>query len=49
MIDTKQDTVVGNPLEVGNGPSGVAVAPNGKHAYVTKMFDGTVSVIAIAE
>jgi YVTN family beta-propeller protein len=49
MIDTKHDTVVGNPLEVGNGPSGVAVAPNGERAYVTNMFDGTVSVIAIAE
>lgn len=49
MVDTKQDTVVGNLLALGNGPSGVAVAPNGKHAYVTNMFDGTVSVIAIAE
>ena len=36
------------PITVGNGPDGVAITPDGKHAYVTNFGDGTVSVITTA-
>ena len=36
------------PITVGKGPIGVAITPDGKHAYVTNTGDGTVSVITTA-
>ena len=36
------------PIIVGKGPNGVAITPDGKHAYVTNHGDGTVSVITTA-
>lgn len=33
---------------VGDGPTGIAITPDGHHAYVTNALDGTVSVIATA-
>ncbi len=36
------------PITVGKGPRGVAITPDGKHAYVTNYGDGTVSVITTA-
>jgi len=30
VIDTATNTVVGSPITVGNGPTGVAVTPDGK-------------------
>jgi len=39
--------VVGT-ITVGNGPSGVAITPNGAFAYVSNSVDNSVSVIATA-
>ena len=47
MISTASKTVV-TTVPVGLKPKGVAVAPNGNHAYVTNSSDGTVSVIDTA-
>ena len=47
MIDTATNTVVAT-VAVGSGPSGVAVTPDGKHAYVTNAGFNTVSVIDTA-
>ena len=45
MYNTKTLEPVGKPIKVGNQPEFVAVAPNGKRAYVSNFADGTVSVI----
>jgi YVTN family beta-propeller protein len=47
VIDTASNMVVAT-VPVGNLPCGVAIAPDGKHAYVTNYFSNTVSVIATA-
>ena len=47
MIDTATNTVVAT-VTVGTGPVGVAVTPDGKHAYVTNVVPNTVSVIDTA-
>jgi YVTN family beta-propeller protein len=47
VIDTATNTVVAT-VPVGGVPIGVAVTPDGKHAYVANFTDGTVSVIATA-
>jgi YVTN family beta-propeller protein len=47
VIDTASNTVVAT-IPVGNSPSGVAVAPDGKHAYVANYFGNSVSVIDTA-
>jgi YVTN family beta-propeller protein len=48
VIDTATNTVVAT-VPVGNEPSGVAITPDGKHAYVTNLDEalpaGSVSVI----
>jgi YVTN family beta-propeller protein len=50
VIDTASNTVVGTPIPVGGEPEGVAVTPDGKHAYVTNaaFSIGSVSVIDTA-
>src|SRR5262249_53281829 len=48
VIDTKTNTVVGLPILVGNGPTGVAVGPDGRFAYLTNYRGTTVSVIDTA-
>ncbi|MGH6812854.1 MAG: YncE family protein, partial [Methylocella sp.] len=48
VIDTATNKVVGTPITVGILPKGVAVTPDGKHAYVTNGGSNTVSVIATA-
>ena len=45
IIDLASDTVLGNPIAVGNGPVGVALNPKRSRVYVTNSDDGTVSVI----
>ena len=35
VIDTATNTVIGDPIPVGDGPYGVAVTPDGTRAYVT--------------
>jgi YVTN family beta-propeller protein len=53
VIARPGNTVVAT-VPVGNGPDGVAVTPDGTHAYVTNQnnnshgYPGTVSVIATA-
>lgn len=44
VIDTGNNTVVGT-IPVGNGPEGIAVAPDGKHVYVAISTDNDLSVI----
>ena len=50
VIDTATNTVVAATLPVGIAPNGVAVTPDGKHAYVTNAIwpPTTVSVIDTA-
>ena len=38
--------VIERQIDVGRGPHGIAISPDGARAYVTNTFDGTVSVIA---
>ncbi|MBV8277175.1 MAG: YncE family protein, partial [Verrucomicrobia bacterium] len=45
MFDTTTLEAVGDPITVGNEPEYVAVARNGKRAYVSNFKDGTISVI----
>ena len=40
--------VVSATITVGTSPTGLAITPDGKHAYVTNRGDGTVSVITTA-
>jgi YVTN family beta-propeller protein len=47
VIDTASNTVVAT-IPVGQYPNGVAITPDGAHAYVANQGDGTVSVIDIA-
>ncbi len=44
VIDTGANTVV-DTIPVGNGPEGIAVAPDGKHVYVAISTDNDLSVI----
>jgi YVTN family beta-propeller protein len=50
LISTATNEVVGTPLAVGINPAAVAIAPNGKRAYITSTYFGTgeVTVIKIA-
>jgi YVTN family beta-propeller protein len=43
VIKTSDNTVI--DIDVGDGPSGISVTPDGAHAYVNNSGDGTVSVI----
>jgi YVTN family beta-propeller protein len=45
VIDTATNMVVAT-VKVGNGPRGIAVTPDGTHAYVANAGDNTVSVFA---
>jgi YVTN family beta-propeller protein len=47
VIDTGRNTVVAT-IPVGQFPKGVAIPPDGTHAYVANQGDGTVSVIDTA-
>ena len=44
VIDTATDTVIAT-VDVGSGPYGVAIAPDGAKVYVSNMFSNNVSVI----
>lgn len=48
VIDAASNDLVGSPIEVGCEPTSIAIAPNGKHAYVANRFSGTVMVIETA-
>jgi YVTN family beta-propeller protein len=47
-LDTTTGKVVGKPITVGNYPNAIAIAPNGRHAYVSNRNDNTVSVIDVS-
>ena len=47
-VITTATGAVSAPITVGKNPIGVAITPDGKHAYVTNLDDGTVSVITTA-
>jgi YVTN family beta-propeller protein len=47
VIDTASNNVVAT-IPVGQSPTAVAITPDGTHAYVTNLTDGTVSVIDTA-
>jgi len=44
VIDTSTNTVTAT-IPTGNGPSSVAVLPDGRRAYVTNLDDGTVRIL----
>jgi YVTN family beta-propeller protein len=48
VIDTATNTVIGNPIIVGQGPYGAAVTPDGTTVYVGNSGTTTVSVINTA-
>ena len=48
VIQTSDNSVV-NTIDVGVGPFGVAVTPNGGYVYVTNLNDNTVSVIQTSD
>ena len=47
-VITTATGAVSAPITVGKAPLGVAITPDGKHAYVANDGDGTVSVITTA-
>ncbi|HET7764326.1 MAG TPA: CFI-box-CTERM domain-containing protein, partial [Burkholderiales bacterium] len=47
VIDATTDSAAGT-IAVGHGPLGVAISPDGSHAYVANEADHSVSVIAVA-
>lgn len=47
IIDTKTHEVVAPVIVVGESPANIAIAPNGKHAYVSNYTSNTVSVIKL--
>lgn len=47
IIDIKKRKVITPTIAVGQSPHGIAIARNGKHAYVTNFASNTVSVIKI--
>ena len=48
VIDTATNTVIGGPIPVGAGASGVAVTSDGSKVYVANYVSNTVSVIDTA-
>ena len=48
VIDTATNTVEATVITVGTVPGGVAITPDGKHAYVMNFVSNTVSVIDTA-
>jgi len=54
VINTSDNTLMSNPIQVGNGPMGVSVTPNGDYVYVSNSGgdgygNGTVSVIRTSD
>jgi DNA-binding beta-propeller fold protein YncE len=47
IVDTATDSVIGQPITVGNYPDWISITPNGKYAYVSNGIDNTVSVIDV--
>jgi DNA-binding beta-propeller fold protein YncE len=47
IVNTVKGKLEGAPITVGNVPDMIAITPNGKYAYVSNEYDGTVSVIEV--
>lgn len=47
IIDTKNNTVIAPTIVVGQSPSDITIAPNGRHAYVSNAISNTISVIKL--
>lgn len=45
FVNTATNRLVGGPVEAGDGPTSVAITPDGRYAYVTDVFGESVSVI----
>jgi YVTN family beta-propeller protein len=45
FVNAATNKLVGGPVEAGQGPTSVAITPDGKFAYVTDVFGKSVSVI----
>jgi YVTN family beta-propeller protein len=45
FVNAATNKLVGGPVEAGEGPTSVAITPDGKYAYVTDVFGKSVSVI----
>ena len=48
VLATATNTLLGQPIIVGWGPTGLAITPDGKRVYVANNADNTVSVIDTA-
>jgi YVTN family beta-propeller protein len=48
VIDTAANTVEAATIPVGTSPRGVAITPDGKHAYIANLISNAVSVIDTA-
>jgi YVTN family beta-propeller protein len=49
VIRTSDNTVVGDPIGVGDYPTGIAITPDGSYVYVANMNSYTVSVIRTSD
>jgi YVTN family beta-propeller protein len=47
IIETKHHKVIAPTIAVGQSPANIAIAPNGKHAYVSNYTSNTVNVIKL--
>jgi YVTN family beta-propeller protein len=47
IIDGKDKEVISPTIVVGHSPANIAIAPNGKHAYISEYISNTVSVIQL--
>jgi YVTN family beta-propeller protein len=45
FLNAATNKLVGGPVEAGQGPTSVAITPDGRYAYVTDVFGESVSVI----
>jgi YVTN family beta-propeller protein len=47
MVSTQTNTIVGNPITLGQTPGVVAISHNGKYAYIGLMYNWTVAIVKI--
>jgi YVTN family beta-propeller protein len=45
FVNAATNKLVGGPVEAGDGPTSVAITPDGKYAFVTDVFGESVSVV----
>jgi YVTN family beta-propeller protein len=47
VLETQTNQILGTPITVGNGPTAVAITPNGRFAYILNYDSNSVSVIDV--